>query len=259
MEAGRHLNANATDEIINLLGSDADKPNSVSKVTTLLMDSGIEYEKIKRSLKGRTTNSLLICLTGLPGAGKSSILNCLLRHRDLLSLKVAVLAFDPSSKKGGALLGDRIRLTSERPEDSLFFRSVGHRGSLTTLPSNLDAITAALFHFGYEIVFVETVGLGQTQDNLPEIFDLIINVQTLTNGDEIQFAKSGLIETGDVIFFNKIENGQNLNLVNVFKQQQMASSSFDSKPAKVLSGSALQNQGIDDLVSEILALRNRVN
>jgi len=258
MEAERYINMTTFDEIVKLLGSEADKPNSVSKVTTLLLDSGIDYEKIKSSLKKRTTNSLLICLTGLPGAGKSSILNCLLKHKDLINFKAAVLAFDPSSKKGGALLGDRIRLTSERPEDSLFFRSVGHRGSLTTLPSNLEAIMAALFHFGYDIVFVETVGLGQTQDSLPEIFDLIVNVQTLTNGDEIQFAKSGLIETGDVIFFNKIENGQNLNLVNVFKQQQMASISDESKPAKVLSGSALQNQGIDDLVSEIMALRNRV-
>lgn len=247
-----------SEDLVQILRSVEVNPNSVSRVTTILLDSAIELEKIKEFLNVRPSGSLLICLTGLPGAGKSSILNCLLRHKDLLSFKVAVLAFDPSSKKGGALLGDRIRLTSERSEDSLFFRSVGHRGSLTTLPSNLDAITSALFHFGYEIVFVETVGLGQTQDNIPEIFDLIINVQTLTNGDEIQFAKSGLIETGDVIFFNKIENGQNLNLVNVFKQQQMASSYDESKPAKVLSGSALQNQGIDDLVSEIMALRNRV-
>ena len=247
-----------SEELFQILRSNDVKPNSVSRVTTILLDAAIEFEKIEHILHKRSSESLLICMTGLPGAGKSSILNCLLNHKDLLKFKVAVLAFDPSSKKGGALLGDRIRLTSERSEDSLFFRSVGHRGSITTLPSNLDAITAALFHFGYEIVFVETVGLGQTQDHLPEIFDLIVNVQTLTNGDEIQFAKSGLIETGDVIFFNKIENGQNLNLVNVFKQQQMASSYDEGKPAKVLSGSALQNQGIDELVSEILSLRNRV-
>jgi|GEM_PF-1801683 len=258
MTNGRISEAAASDELVQILRSEEFKSNSVSRATTILMDSALPLGNIREFLGGRSPNSLLICMTGLPGAGKSSILNCLLRHKDLLNLKVAVLAFDPSSKKGGALLGDRIRLTSERPEDSLFFRSVGHRGSLTTLPSNLDAITAALFHFEYDIVFVETVGLGQTQDNLPEIFDLIVNVQTLTNGDEIQFAKSGLIETGDVIFFNKIENGQNLNLVNVFKQQQMASIPDESKPAKVLSGSALQNQGIDDLVSEIMALRNRV-
>jgi LAO/AO transport system kinase len=237
-----------------LLGKENPLPIEISKTITLLLNSKFKLEEISEWLRIEERNSLMVCITGLPGSGKSSLLNRILEHREFKERRIAILAIDPSSRFGGAFLGDRIRL-SKKNEEYLFFRSVGHRGQPSTLPPNLDAIAAALFHFGYEYFFVETIGFGQVHNSLPEIFDLVVNVQTLTNGDEIQFAKSGLMEIGDIVFFNKIENNINKNLITEFQYVANLRQDKGSKNLKVIGGSTFTDEGIDDLVFQLVNAR----
>jgi len=230
-------------------------PIEISQFITYLLNFGTPIETLRPFLRSRNQSNILVCFTGLPGAGKSSLLNAILSNESLISKRVAVVAFDPSSRNGGAFLGDRVRLTNQSDDLRIFFRSIGHRGSLSTLPNNLEAVADTFFHFGYDLVFIETVGMGQTQDRLPEVFDVVVNVQTPNNGDEIQFAKSGFIEVGDIVFFNKVENESDRQIVSIFKQSIELSRQIKEKSVRVISGSVRNLEGIDDLVRELLKIK----
>ena len=245
-------------EVLNLcsqiLKLDDPSPRNLSMAITAVIDSEIKANDLQPYLKARKNGTALICITGLPGAGKSTLVNCLIKDKLLSQGRIAILAIDPSSKLGGAFLGDRIRFTDIGDGERIFFRSIGHRGCQTILPHNIDAIAATFFHFGFNLVIVETVGLGQTQCEIPEIFDKVINVQTYTNGDEIQFSKSGLSEVGDIIFLNKADQIQKIGLAAGYQEIVNSRTSNAYGSTKVLTGSALTEDGVDELLIEIRKL-----
>jgi LAO/AO transport system kinase len=148
--------------------------------------------------------ALVIGVTGPPGAGKSTLVNAYVAAVRLAGRRVAVIAVDPTSPvSGGAILGDRIRMTSALDDEGVFVRSLaaqGHLGGLTPAAVRMiDAFDAA----GFDDIILETVGTGQNEIDIAEIADCRIVVAAPGLGDDIQAMKSGLLEIADVLVVNK--------------------------------------------------------
>ena len=146
--------------------------------------------------------ALVAGITGAPGAGKSTVIDALLR--ELGDAAVAVLAVDPSSPfTGGALLGDRVRIA--HAGDNVFFRSLGSRGQGGGLAPRMREVLALLAAHGYETVLIETVGIGQEDVAITAIADVTAVVTTPAAGDSVQAEKAGLLEAAQIVVLNKCD------------------------------------------------------
>jgi len=146
----------------------------------------------------------LLGITGPPGAGKSTLVNALIAHLRERGLTVGVIAVDPSSPvSGGAILGDRVRMTAALDDDGVFVRSVASRGALGGLSPSAVRVVDALDAAGFDIILIETVGTGQSEIDIAEVADVRIVVSAPGLGDDIQAMKSGLLEIADVLVVNK--------------------------------------------------------
>jgi LAO/AO transport system kinase len=151
----------------------------------------------------------VIGITGSPGAGKSTLVNQLVKKALGSFGKVAVLAVDPSSPfSGGALLGDRVRMVDHALDDRVFIRSLASRGVTGGLSAAVPLATRVLAAAGFEVILVETVGVGQVEVDVVSLADTVVVVLTPLFGDSIQAAKAGLMEIGDVFVVNKADSGE---------------------------------------------------
>lgn len=151
----------------------------------------------------------LIGVTGPPGAGKSSLVCAMIREWRLSGRTVGVLAVDPSSRPelgGGALLGDRIRIKNSSHDEGLFIRSLANRNQLGGVASEVWPMSGLMLAC-FDIVVIETVGVGQTEIDIAEIADTVCYVAQPASGDAIQYLKSGIIEIPDVFAVNKSDLG----------------------------------------------------
>lgn len=160
------------------------------------------------ALYARTGRAHVIGLTGPPGVGKSALIDRLIEQYRRRGKTVGVVAVDPTSPlSGGALLGDRLRMQRHSADDGVFIRSLAtrnHRGGLTdAAPSVIHALDAA----GFDVVIVETVGTGQDEVEVADVADTVVVVLMPELGDQIQQAKSGLMEIADILVINKSDLG----------------------------------------------------
>lgn len=158
-----------------------------------------------------TGRARLIGVTGAPGTGKSSLVNQMAYHfrhpADGSDPKsVAVVAVDPSSPfSGGAVLGDRIRMTALSGDPGVFIRSMASRGSLGGLATTTAGIVQAFDAAGYEIIFIETVGAGQAEVDIARLAHTTLVVEAPGLGDDIQAIKAGILEIADILVVNKAD------------------------------------------------------
>lgn len=159
------------------------------------------YQKSAKKGEKRTP---VVGITGPPGAGKSTLVDHLIRHLRSEKKTVAVLAIDPSSPfSGGAVLGDRIRMQSHASDTDVYIRSVGSRGSYGGLSRATKQIVRVLDAFGFDLIIIETVGVGQTELNIMEIADTTVVILVPESGDTIQTLKAGLLEIANIFVVNK--------------------------------------------------------
>lgn len=150
--------------------------------------------------------ALRVGITGPPGAGKSTLVSALIGHFRKQGLRVGVLAVDPSSPfTGGAILGDRIRYQDHFLDDQVFIRSLGTRGSLGGLSASAHRLLRLFDLCGFDLVLVETVGVGQTELDILHVADLVSVVLVPESGDSIQAMKAGLMEVADLFLVNKAD------------------------------------------------------
>ncbi len=151
----------------------------------------------------RTGNGYVIGVTGPPGAGKSTLVDCLAVHAAAQGHTVGVLAVDPTSPfSGGAVLGDRLRMNGAQ-QQGVFIRSVATRGHLGGLTATTSYLVNALELLGCDLVFVETVGAGQGDVEVVQLADTTVVVEVPGLGDEVQAQKAGILEIGDLLLVNK--------------------------------------------------------
>jgi LAO/AO transport system kinase len=161
-------------------------------------------EPLSPELYARTGKARILGITGPPGVGKSSLIDRLIDELRRHGNTVGVIVIDPTSPiSGGALLGDRLRMQRHSEDNGVFIRSLAtrhHHGGLTdATPQIIHALDAA----GFDVVIVETVGTGQDEVEVAEVADTVVVVLMPELGDEIQRAKSGLMEIADVLVINK--------------------------------------------------------
>ena len=173
--------------------------------------TGLEYNQpealsVLAELYPHTGQAHLIGITGPPGSGKSTLVNQLVKAYRQRQQTVAVLSVDPSSPfTGGALLGDRIRLTDLAGDPGVFVRSMATRGSLGGLARAAAKTTQVFDAAGFEIILVETVGVGQAEVEIAGLAHTVIVLETPGCGDDIQAIKAGVLEIADIFVVNKAD------------------------------------------------------
>jgi LAO/AO transport system kinase len=180
---------------------------ALARGISLVEDDDPEGWALVREVYPKTGNAAVVGFTGPPGAGKSTLIGALVRHRRAADRDVAVLSIDPSSPfRGGALLGDRIRLTEHFLDPGVFIRSMANRGALGGLSE--AALQAALLMdaSGRDDVFLETVGVGQAEVDIIDHADTVVLVLMPGSGDSIQALKAGVMEIPDIIVVNKSDH-----------------------------------------------------
>ncbi len=180
---------------------------ALARAISLVEDDSPEGWEIVKAAYPHTGKAEIVGFTGPPGAGKSTLIGALVKHKRAQDRDVAVLSIDPSSPfRGGALLGDRIRLTDHFLDPGVFIRSMATRGALGGLAE--AALQAALLMdaAGKDDVFLETVGVGQAEVDVIDHADTIVLVLIPGSGDSIQALKAGVMEIPDVIVVNKADH-----------------------------------------------------
>jgi LAO/AO transport system kinase len=202
-----------------------------------------------------------IGITGPPGAGKSTLTGALIKYWRNQGRTVAVVAVDPSSPRtGGALLGDRIRMENVALDPGVFIRSMATRGALGGLARGTRAVSDVLDAAGFDLVIVETVGVGQTELDVVSATDTTVLVLVPESGDGIQALKSGLMEVADVFAVNKSDRPGAERMVGDIRTALALADhgghpSRDASPGSwvppVVSTVATSGQGVEDLAREI--------
>lgn len=179
---------------------------AVARAITAVESDGPEAAPVLRAIRSHLGRARLVGFTGAPGAGKSTLVNAYIGELRRRGRTVGVVAVDPSSPlSGGAILGDRIRMTGHSGDPGVFVRSLaagGHLGGLSRVAIRvIDVMDAA----GYDVVVIETVGTGQSEVEIAEIADTKVVVMAPGLGDEIQAFKAGILEIADVVAVNKAD------------------------------------------------------
>jgi LAO/AO transport system kinase len=177
---------------------------ALSRLITFLEDQHPIGTEGLRLLAADTRHGIVVGVTGYPGAGKSTLINELVRAYRRLGMKVAVLAVDVSSvRTGGALLGDRIRMQEHALDTGVYIRSMATRGNQGGLAPTTDAARVVLEAAGYDVILIETVGVGQNEAGIVNIAPTVVAVVAPSLGDEVQAMKAGLLELAHIIVVNK--------------------------------------------------------
>ncbi len=191
----------------------------------------------------------IIGITGPPGAGKSTILNALLQLLLSQGKKVGLVLIDPSSPFNfGALLGDRLRMSHHFNNPNLFIRSLASRGSLGGLSSKIIEVTEVMKSYAFDYIFVETVGVGQSEVEIAGLADATVVVLVPEAGDSVQAMKAGIMEIADVFVINKSDRPDAELFYNNLSQQLHINNRPDTPIVKTV---AVQSTGIEELLSTL--------
>ncbi len=210
------------------------------------------------ALHGDTGGAHLVGVTGSPGVGKSTLVSAMVTEWRRRGKTVAVLAIDPSSPfTGGALLGDRVRMGEHVLDQSVFVRSMASRGHLGGLSWAAPQALAVLDAAGFDIVLLETVGVGQAEVEVASVADSTIVVLAPGMGDSVQAAKAGILEVADVFCVNKADrDGADRTVAELEDMQRLGGHGAAVVP--VLRAVAVKSEGIAEVVDAVDEQRSRL-
>jgi LAO/AO transport system kinase len=220
---------------------------ALARAITLVENGDPLAYDVVRDVYPDTGRAFALGITGPPGVGKSTLISTLVRHVRARGLTVGVISVDPSSPfTQGALLGDRIRLTDHFLDPDVFIRSMGTRGHQGGLAETTLQSLLVLDAAGKDVVFLETVGTGQSEVGVLTIADTVVLALMPGSGDSIQALKAGIMEIPDVIAINKMDHPLAKTMQNEVRQVLSLGGEREWKPPIVLT-EAVRGEGIERL------------
>ena len=224
---------------------------ALARLVTLVENRAAEVSRVMERIYARTGHAYIIGVTGAPGAGKSTLVNRLIAKYRAQDKLVAVLAIDPSSPfSGGAVLGDRVRMTDHYKDSGVYIRSLSSRGHHGGLSRAAREVVKLLDAFGHDIVIIETVGVGQTELSVMDLADTTVVVTVPEGGDGVQVMKAGLNEIADLFVVNKADRDGADRIKAELELSVHLRPAAGWRPPVVLTQAA-NDIGVDGLVSAI--------
>jgi LAO/AO transport system kinase len=220
---------------------------AVARAISLIENHASERERLMSGLSCATGRALILGVTGPPGAGKSTLVDRLIRRERDRDRRVAVIAVDPSSPfSGGALLGDRLRMQEHAADPRVFIRSMATRGCLGGVARATGDAVKVFDAAGFETVIIETVGVGQAEIGIVRLSDIVLLILVPGMGDEIQVMKAGIMEIGDIFVINKSDR-DGADRLKAQIDYMLSLRDDDAPKVPVLMTCATMDEGIDEL------------
>lgn len=229
---------------------------ALARVLTRVENGKAEGMALLAELYPHSGQAHLIGITGPPGTGKSTLVNAITRELRARGKRVAVIAVDPSSPfSGGAVLGDRIRMSEHSGDAGVFIRSMASRGSLGGLSRATGDAMTVMDAAGFDYVLIETVGAGQAEVEIAKEAHSVVVVEVPGLGDDVQAIKAGLLEIADLFAVNKADHPQaNRTATSLRMMLSIANHEYEWKPP-IVKTVATTGEGVSDLVDELLRHR----
>jgi LAO/AO transport system kinase len=225
---------------------------SIARAITKVESGSNGSAALMKAVYPHTGRSMVIGITGSPGAGKSSLVDKLALHYKDKGEKVGIICIDPSSPfSGGAILGDRIRMGTIGLDKNIFIRSMATRGNLGGLSRATADAVAILDAAGFDKVIVETVGVGQDEVEIVKTADVSVVVLVPGMGDDIQAIKAGIMEIGDVFVINKADRDGVLRTQKELEALLSLAHRPDMWNPPIVRTVATENKGIEDLADSL--------
>ncbi|MEV0797323.1 MULTISPECIES: methylmalonyl Co-A mutase-associated GTPase MeaB [unclassified Kribbella] len=226
---------------------------AVARLISLVEDESPLLREVMAALSPYAGHAHIVGITGSPGVGKSTSTSALVTAYRETGKRVGVLAVDPSSPfSGGALLGDRVRMQDHATDSGVFIRSMASRGHLGGLAWSTPQALRVLDAAGYDVVLVETVGVGQSEVEIAGMADTTLILLAPGMGDGIQAAKAGILEVGDIYVVNKADRDGVQNVTRDLRHMlALAERPEGAWSPPILKTVASRNEGVDEVVAAI--------
>ncbi len=231
---------------------------SLARLVSLVENGSAALRPVMRAVAPHAGHAHILGLTGSPGVGKSTLTAAVVRAYRALGARVGVLAVDPTSPfTGGALLGDRVRMQDHATDSGVFIRSMASRGHLGGLAVAAPQAVRILDAAGFDVICVETVGVGQAEVEIASLADSTLVIVAPGMGDSIQAAKAGILEIADLFVVNKSDRTGAQEVVRDLRSM-LAMARFGEGAWKppIVSASAATGDGVEELVGRLDAHRN---
>ena len=229
-------------------GIRAGRYRALAKAISLVERDAVESERLLAGIYASTGRARIIGITGSPGAGKSTLVAAMARHYRAQQKRVGIIAVDPTSPfTGGAILGDRIRMADLYTDPGVFIRSMATRGFLGGLARATNDVVDLLDASGFDVVLVETVGVGQDEVEVVRTVQTNLVVLVPGMGDDIQAIKAGIMEIGDIFVVNKADRpGADKTVTEVTMMMSLVEEHGDWVPP-IVKTVASKSQGVAEL------------
>jgi LAO/AO transport system kinase len=225
---------------------------TLARTISLVENEAEGFDRILESLQ--PADIPVVGFTGPPGAGKSTLLNAVVGLLLDEGKKIGLILIDPSSPFNlGALLGDRLRMSAHFNNPNLFIRSLASRGSLGGLSDKIIEITEVMKAYPFDYIFIETVGVGQSEVEIAGLADTTVVILVPEGGDSVQAMKAGLMEIADIFVINKADRPEAEAILN-FLAMQLHINGREHIP--ILKTIAVEGKGVKELIEAFTSLKN---